>query len=140
MKLIIAGSRKMYTSACFLESLIERFRLHIEVEEIVSGGASGVDEGAKNLTQSSMSSYFALKIRGKYKEFPADWDAYGKAAGPIRNRQMAKYSDALLLVWDGKSKGSANMKQEMEKLGKPIYEVILNEYNTKDINNTAGLL
>lgn len=140
MKLIIAGSRKIQTSACFLESIIEKFRLHIYVEEIVSGGASGVDEGAKNLTQSSMSSYFAIKIRGRYKEFPADWDAHGKAAGPIRNRQMAEYGDALLIIWDGNSRGSANMKQEIEKLGKPIYEVILNEYNTKSNINNSSLL
>jgi hypothetical protein len=38
---------------------------------------------------------------------------------------MAEYADALILVWDGKSRGSASMKREMEKLGKPIYEVIV---------------
>lgn len=59
------------------------------------------------------------------KEFPADWDKFGKGAGPIRNKQMADYADALLLIWDGESRGSANMKSQMEKLGKPIYEVIL---------------
>ena len=50
----------------------------------------------------------------------------GKAAGHVRNKKMAEYGDALLLIWDGKSKGSANMKKEMQKLNKPIYEVTLN--------------
>ncbi len=62
---------------------------------------------------------------GFLKEFPPDWEKHGKAAGPIRNKEMAEYADALLLIWDGKSRGSASMKKEMEKLEKPIYEVIL---------------
>jgi hypothetical protein len=38
---------------------------------------------------------------------------------------MADYADALLLIWDGESKGSANMKKNMEKQNKKVYEVIL---------------
>jgi hypothetical protein len=40
---------------------------------------------------------------------------------------MAEYADALLLIWNGESRGSANMKENMVKLGKPVYEVILKE-------------
>lgn len=41
----------------------------------------------------------------------------GKAAGPIRNAQMAKYASEgakgiLVAFWDGKSKGTKNMIQE----------------------------
>lgn len=42
-------------------------------------------------------------------EFPADCKLHRKAAGPIRNEQMAQYADALILVWDGKSAGSSSM-------------------------------
>ena len=41
--------------------------------------------------------------------FPADWDKYGKAAGFIRNEQMAQNADALVVFWDGKSRGTKNM-------------------------------
>ena len=42
--------------------------------------------------------------------FPADWEKHGKAAGAIRNEEMAKAdANALALFWDGKSKGSLNM-------------------------------
>lgn len=34
---------------------------------------------------------------------------YGKRAGHIRNRQMAECSEALIALWDGKSKGTQNM-------------------------------
>lgn len=50
----------------------------------------------------------------------ADWDAHGKAAGPIRNRKMAQEADALLLLWDGKSKGSASMLAEAKRTGLQI--------------------
>lgn len=41
--------------------------------------------------------------------FPANWDKHGKSAGHIRNAEMAKYADALVAFWDGKSKGTKGM-------------------------------
>ena len=101
-----------------------------KVTEIVSGGATGVDACAKRLTQDKYpTDMIGMRLVGKYKEFPANWENHGKAAGPIRNKQMAEYADALLLIWDGESRGSANMKKEIQKLKKPIYEVILRTEN-----------
>ncbi len=42
-------------------------------------------------------------------EFPADWNRYGKSAGYRRNVEMAKNADALLALWDGKSRGTRHM-------------------------------
>lgn len=53
----------------------------------------------------------------KLKIFPADWDKYGRRAGPIRNREMAEYADALLAYWDGKSRGTKNMIEEARARG-----------------------
>ena len=57
-------------------------------------------------------------------EFPAEWDL-GKHAGFLRNADMADYADAALVIWDGKSKGSADMLSQMHKRNKPvaIYEM-----------------
>ncbi len=41
--------------------------------------------------------------------FPADWDRYGKAAGYIRNTEMAQSADALVAFWDGMSLGTRHM-------------------------------
>ena len=49
------------------------------------------------------------------------WNRYGRKAGILRNRKMAKYADALIAVWDGLSRGTANMIAEMEALGKPVF-------------------
>lgn len=99
---------------------MDTFKLDLHSEtghEIVSGGCpTGPDAAAKLIPK-----YIGVT----YKEFPADWEAYGKAAGPKRNQQMAEYGDALLLIWDGESRGSFNMLRNMIKLGKPVYEVIL---------------
>lgn len=119
MKLIVAGSRTFYVSHHFIDDVycIKCPELDYP-EEIVCGGAKGIDEAGKRWGHT-------LSSKDRVKLFPADWDKHGKAAGPIRNREMAQYADALLLIWDGKSRGSANMKSEMQKLGKPVYEVIL---------------
>lgn len=114
MKLIIAGSRTLSISPQKLQWIIEHFELN--PTEIVCGGAKGIDYSG-----SEYSYMFNIPI----KEFPADWKLYGNRAGPIRNAKMAAYGDALLLIWDGKSKGSMNMKENMVSLNKPIYEVVV---------------
>lgn len=40
------------------------------------------------------------------KRFDADWDKHGKAAGPIRNREMINEADELISFWDGESRGT----------------------------------
>lgn len=128
MKLIIAGSRDIkYGSYRLIEGAIDFFDL-IDATEILSGGCSGVDKCAETFAKTQHTDdYPIIDNTLSFTEFTADWDTHGKAAGPIRNKQMAEYGDCLLLIWDGKSKGSSNMKREMEKLGKPVYEIILKE-------------
>lgn len=122
MKLIIAGSRTFNLSIVDLWSVLVMANLDRRVTTIISGGAPGVDSTAKEMAP-------AYEI--EYKEFPAEWDDYGLAAGPMRNRRMATEGDELLIIWDGQSRGSFNMKSEMLLLKKPVHEVILRCYNEK---------
>lgn len=115
MKLIIAGSRDIFLSEEELFEIVDKLGILYRIREIVSGHASGVDSSGER---------FAREYGIKLKVFEADWQKYGGLAGPRRNREMAEYSEALLLIWDGKSRGSANMKARMAGLKKPIYEVI----------------
>ena len=55
------------------------------------------------------------------KEFPANWQEFGRAAGPIRNGEMADYADALIAIWDGRSRGTADMISRMKIKEKPVW-------------------
>lgn len=82
------------------------------VTEVVSGAAPGVDQLGEILAE-----WKAIPVR----RFPAEWARLGKRAGPTRNGQMARYADRLIAVWDGESRGTANMIETMRALGKPVY-------------------
>lgn len=128
MKLIIAGSRNLELDINFFMGLLDYYYSDLPITdsgpgEVITGGCpTGIDKIAKDQFEDNYTDIV-------YKEFPADWAAHGKAAGPLRNKQMAQYGDVLLVIWDGESKGSKNMKEEMLKLNKPVYEVILRSYN-----------
>ena len=84
MKILIAGSRTI-TDINILSKAIRLSGYKITAsDEIVSGGARGVDTLAE------------VYARGKnipIKIFKPDWNKYGKSAGVIRNYEMAKYCD-----------------------------------------------
>lgn len=67
---------------------------------IVSGHASGAD---------ALGERYAQERGLECEQYPADWEAYGRAAGPIRNAEMAEVADALIAFWDGASRGTKNM-------------------------------
>jgi hypothetical protein len=111
MKTIIAGCRD-FTDYNLLEAKVDYYRKDHAITEVVCGGATGADALGEN---------YAIQNGIPVKGFPADWNKHGKAAGPIRNRQMAEYADVLIAVWDGKSRGTKNMIDEMNKLKKPVF-------------------
>ena len=113
MKVIIAGGRNI-TDFNLLEQVIKKS--DFDITEVVSGGASGID---------SLGETWAISNNIFVRRFPADWDKYGKSAGPIRNRQMAEYANALILIWDGKSRGSASMLRLAKEAKLIIYGHII---------------
>lgn len=112
MKLIIAGSRSIDNIA-IVKCALGAARINLRaVTEIVSGTAKGVD---------MLGEQIAAKHRIPVTQFPADWDKYGKAAGYRRNEWMANYADILIAVWDGKSKGTQHMINQMKAMDKKVH-------------------
>lgn len=109
MKTIIAGSREINDLSLITKAVSECGWI---VSEVVSGNARGVDR---------LGETWALYNAVPIQLFPAEWDVYGKSAGPIRNRKMAEYADTLIAIWDGKSKGTKNMIDTATKLGLTVY-------------------
>lgn len=97
MKTIIAGSRGL---DCPNELASVLASLGWKITEVVSGGCRGIDQ---------LGEAWARERGIPVKVFPADWDRHGRAAGPIRNQQMAEYADALVAFWDGRSRGTEHM-------------------------------
>ncbi len=109
MKIAIIGSRKLTVSE-------DELKDHVgECEEIVSGGAVGVDFSAKE---------FALKQGIKITEFFPKYEVYGRAAPIIRNKEIVDYSDRIIAFWDGNSKGTLSVIKYAQKQGKPCKIVI----------------
>lgn len=53
--------------------------------------------------------------------FEAKWDLHGKAAGPIRNKEMAQAGADLCLAFPlGESRGTWNCVNECKKAGIPV--------------------
>ena len=112
MKVIIAGSRsiKNYpTLKKFVDYVLENTSWDMDL--IVSGGAEGVD---------SMGERYGKENAIPVNIIPADWDEYGKMAGPQRNATMAEYADALIALWDGESPGTKDMISKAHTAGLPI--------------------
>lgn len=104
-RVIIAGSRD-FDNYNLLENSVKNILKDYEDIEIISGTAKGAD---------SLGEIYAKENNIKLKQFPAQWNLYGKQAGYIRNKQMAKYSiednsiGILIAFWDGVSKGTGHM-------------------------------
>lgn len=109
MKVIVAGSRELEELRFVSEAI---YQSDYAPSCIISGGARGIDKVAIE---------YAKKFNIPFTEYMADWEVHGKAAGAIRNKTMAEQGDALIAIWDGKSKGTLNMINTMHKLNKPIF-------------------
>ena len=110
-RVIIAGTRTFDDYSLFRE-YADAMLLQVDDSiEIVSGGARGAD---------TLGERYAREKGYSLHVFPADWTQYGRKAGPMRNRQMAEYADALLVYWDGKSRGTKNMIEEAKARGLKI--------------------
>ena len=101
-RVIIAGGRDFNDYALLKTKcdniLAEKATTHHII--IVSGAARGAD---------SLGEKYAQEHSYTIEKYPADWNTHGKAAGPIRNAQMANSADALIAFWDGKSHGTKSM-------------------------------
>lgn len=107
MKLIIAGGRHYK----FNINDIKKLNAIPDITEVVSGGASGADWCGEKWAE-----YRKLPV----KRFVADWDTLGNSAGPIRNKQMAEYADAVALFPGGS--GTQNMFRTALRLKLKIFD------------------
>lgn len=116
-RVIIAGTRTFKDAGRLrqvLDPALERWgKLNLMV---VSGGAKGAD---------ALGEAWARGHGITVMRFPANWDRYGNAAGPIRNALMAWWSTALVafLVAREASRGTRNMIKTAQQGGLKVHVV-----------------
>lgn len=104
MKLLVAGSRGI--TDFDLSPYISP-----EVDTIISGGASGVDGIAEQYADTHHLAKVIVRPR---------YELYGRAAPIRRNEEMVDMADAVLVVWDGQSRGTLSTLKYAEKKKKPV--------------------
>lgn len=109
MRLIIAGSRSLCPTVEDIASTVAQLKWSPTV--IISGTARGVDQCGE-----AYAAHYHLPI----ERHPADWTRFGKSAGYIRNAEMVKVADAVLLFWDGRSKGTESTHRLARDRGIPV--------------------
>ncbi|MBR2460031.1 MAG: hypothetical protein IKB34_02215 [Clostridia bacterium] len=104
MKLLIVGSRSItdFDLSPYITA---------EVDTVISGGADGIDSLAERYADLHRLSKYIIRPR---------YDLYGRAAPLKRNEQMIDMADAVLIIWDGISKGTLYTLNYAKKMNKPI--------------------
>lgn len=110
MRTIIAGSRTARWDDVLAG--IQACPWSPEISSVLSGGARGADFFGEG---------WARKSRLPVWRRPANWKKHGRAAGPVRNAEMVAKADALIAVWDGKSRGTADVISKAERAGLRVF-------------------
>lgn len=118
MIVVVTGGRDLYpttlTATAFggLAGALKALKQTQEGLVLRHGACRGADESAAQIA----------RILGVETDaYPADWDTHGKAAGPIRNREMLQGADLLLALPGGR--GTENCKKTARELGVPVVEL-----------------
>lgn len=112
MRVLVCGGRD-YDDAERVQQVLNA----IPITTLIEGCANGADRLAERYVQNDASSTVTLL------HFPADWDKHGKAAGPIRNRQMLVEGKPDLVVAFPGGRGTANMIEQATNAGIPVKEI-----------------
>lgn len=109
MKLLVIGSRKItdFDITPYITN---------DVDTIISGGAAGIDTLAEIYADNHRISKYIIRPR---------YDLYGRAAPIKRNESMVEIADEVLIIRDGKSKGTQHTIKYSKKLMKPTTVVIV---------------
>ena len=131
MRVIIAGSRsiKGRPAVELINKAIDQSTW--DIDEVISGGAIGVDEAAIDWAKENDADYTIMN---------ANWQKWGKAAGYKRNQKMAwyakcvekqlvlqdkevlpQYKGGLIAVWAKGSKGTGHMIDIAREMGLEVF-------------------
>lgn len=112
-KVLVCGGRD-YTDVTQLDMILTQLADNYNIECIIEGDAPGADRLAGSWARTHAIPNF---------KYPADWDKYGKYAGPKRNKQMLQEAHPDLVVAFAGLKGTADMIKKAKTAGITVLEV-----------------
>lgn len=111
MRVIVTGSRDWTDYDAIYAALVA---IKPRPAVLVEGGARGAD---------ALAVMAARRLGIKVETHRADWRSFGRAAGPIRNQDMADLGGDLLLAFLlPQSVGTVDMIRRCRKSGIPVKE------------------
>jgi hypothetical protein len=103
VKVLVCGGRD-YADAGFLYGFLDTLKPSV----VVHGCAPGAD---------SLAGRWATERGVPQEPYPADWQKYGRRAGPLRNEQMLREAKPDLVVAFPGGRGTAHMVRIAEEAG-----------------------
>ena len=98
-RVLVCGGRD-YNDSIHVCDVLGRLHAQWDISVIIHGDAPGADSLAKA---------WALSLKIPEVGYPADWEANGRAAGPIRNQKMLdEMSPDVVVAFPG-GRGTADM-------------------------------
>lgn len=108
MRVAIVGSRN-YPALEHVQRFVETLP---QETVVISGGAAGVDQAAENAARGRG---MAVEVnRPEYGKYMA------KQAPLIRNTEIARQCDEMVVFWDGSSRGSLDAVRKARRAGKRV--------------------
>jgi hypothetical protein len=110
MRVLVCGGRD-YADAAKVKQVLDWELLEGAPNVIIEGCARGAD---------SLAEAYGAGMNIPVEHYPADWNKHGKAAGPIRNRQMLDEGKPDLVVAFPGERGTENMIEQARRAGVPV--------------------
>jgi hypothetical protein len=114
MKRVLVCGGRNYSNAMSVGSWLGGIRRDHGIAAIIEGGATGADKLARFYGE-----YAGIPV----VTFNADWNAHGRAAGPLRNQRMIEEGKPDLVVAFPGGRGTADMVRRAREAGIEVVEV-----------------
>lgn len=115
MRILVCGGRDIH-DYWYIKSWLEHYDVNDLKDKniLITGGAAGTD---------TLAHRFGKQFAMKQEVYKADWEKYGRRAGPIRNQQMLDEGKPDLVIAFPGGKGTADMVRRTILAGIKVIEI-----------------
>jgi len=112
-RVLVCGGRN-YRDNVRVNQCLNLLHAAFGITVVIHGRASGAD---------MLGEYWAKANDVPHLAFKPNWEAYGPAAGPMRNKQMLDEGKPDLVIAFPGGKGTADMVRQARERGVPVEEI-----------------